>query len=246
MGEIKDLVLVKNNKAVCTSLQVAEKFGKRHQEVLYAIEGRKCSCKGSGCKKCNNRGYQQLGLLQENLEINIKSHLSNMFKKSSYKDNVGRKRPLYYMDRDGFTLLAMGFTGEKALSWKIKYINAFNSMEEMLKERSTPLWADTRKNNKENRFKETDVIKQLIDYAKEQGSTHSDRLYIVYTKLAKSVIGGKRDNVSVSELNNLTLVESIILKTIQIDMSRQMHYKDIFKDCKDRIERFAEITYLTA
>lgn len=55
-----------------------------------------------------------------------------------------------------------------------------------------------------------------------------------------------RDNVSVSELNNLTLVESIILKTIQIDMSRQMHYKDIFKDCKDRIERFAEITYLTA
>ena len=169
-----------------------------------------------------------------------------MFKKSSYKDNGGRKRPLYYMDRDGFTLLAMGFTGEKALSWKIKYINAFNSMEEMLKERNTQLWTDTRQNNKENRIKETDVIKLLADYAKEQGSTHSDRLYIVYTKLAKSVIAGKRDSVGVSELNNLTLVESIILKTIQIDMSRQMHYKDIYKDCKDRIEQFAAIAYLTA
>lgn len=243
---MEDLVLIRSNKVVCTSLQIAERFGKRHQEVLYAIEGRKCSCKGSGCKKCNNRGYQQLGLLQENLEINIKSHLSNMFKKSSYKDNGGRKRPLYYMDRDGFTLLAMGFTGEKALSWKIKYINAFNSMEEMLKERNTQLWTDTRQNNKENRIKETDVIKLLADYAKEQGSTHSDRLYIVYTKLAKSVIAGKRDSVGVSELNNLTLVESIILKTIQIDMSRQMHYKDIYKDCKDRIEQFAAIAYLTA
>ncbi len=243
---MEDLVLIRSNKVVCTSLQIAERFGKRHQEVLYAIEGRKCSCKGSGCKKCNNRGYQQLGLLQENLEINIKSHLSNMFKKSSYKDNGGRKRPLYYMDRDGFTLLAMGFTGEKALSWKIKYINAFNSMEEMLKERNTQLWIDTRQNNKENRLKETDVIKQLMDYAKEQGSTHSDRLYTVYTKLAKSVIAGNRDNVGVSELNNLTLVESIILKTIQIDMSRQMHYKDIYKDCKNRIEQFANIAYLTA
>lgn len=215
---MEDLVLIKNNKAVCTSLQVAEKFGKRHKNVMRDIRG----------------------LLKN-------EHTKHMFKISSYieKQN-GQEYPMCYMNRDGFSLLAMGFTGEKALSWKIKYINAFNSMEEMLKERNTQLWADTRQNNKENRLKETDVIKQLIDYAKEQGSTHSDRLYIVYTKLAKSVIGGKRDNVSVSELNNLTLVESIILKTIQIDMSRQMHYKDIFKDCKDRIERFAEITYLTA
>lgn len=52
--------------------------------------------------------------------------------------------------------------------------------------------------------------------------------------------------MNVSELNNLTLVESIILQTIQIDMSMGMHYKDIFKDCKDRIERFTEIAYLTA
>ena len=53
-------------------------------------------------------------------------------------------------------------------------------------------------------------------------------------------------NISASELNNLTLVESIILQTIRIDMSIGMHYKDIYKDCKERIERFAEITYLIA
>lgn len=90
------------------------------------------------------------------------------------------------------------------------------------------------------------MIKLLVDYAKEQGSTHSDKLYVTYTKLAKSVIGGNRDNITVSDLNNLTLVESIILQTIRIDMSMGMHYKDIYRDCKNRIEQFADITYLSA
>lgn len=133
MENLLGIVLERKGVPVTTSLIVAEKFGKRHQEVLYAIEGRKCSCKGSGCKKCNGRGYQQLGLLQEDLEINAKSHLSGIFRKSSYKDNGGRKRPLYYMDRDGFTLLAMGFTGGEALRWKISYIEAFNKMEDYIK-----------------------------------------------------------------------------------------------------------------
>ena len=94
-------------------------------------------------------------------------------------------------------------------------------------------------------MKETDVIKLLVSYAREQGSKNSDKLYLVYTRLAKSIIGGKRDELSVFDLNNLTLIESIILQTIRIDMSMGMHYKEIYKDCKQRIERFAEITYLT-
>lgn len=217
---MEDLVLIKNNKAVCTSLQIAEKFERKHKNVIKSIENL--------------------------LEMDSAQKLAQWFSKSKYKDSSGKENPIYYMNRDGFTVLVMGFNGKKALEWKIKYINAFNAMEEMLKERNTQLWIDTRQNNKENRLKETDVIKQLADYAKEQGSTHSDKLYVVYTKLAKSVTGGKRDNVSVSELNNLTLVESIILQTIQIDMSMQMHYKEIYKDCKNRIEQFMNIAYLTA
>ena len=52
--------------------------------------------------------------------------------------------------------------------------------------------------------------------------------------------------MTVSELNTLTFVESIIKQTIEIDMSMGMHYKDIYKDCKQRIKQFAEITYLSA
>lgn len=51
------------------------------------------------------------------------------FQLSGYKDPTGRTLPEYLMTRDGFTLLAMGFTGAKAMQWKIKYAEAFNTME---------------------------------------------------------------------------------------------------------------------
>lgn len=128
--------------------------------------------------------------------------------------------------------------------FKKELVKQFYAMRRFIIEKQSKAWDETRKANKENRLKETDVIKKLVEYAKEQGSTHSDMMYVTYTKLAKTVISDNRDNISVTDLNNLTLVESIILQTIRIDMSMGMHYKDIYKDCKDRIERFKDITYL--
>ena len=100
-----NLVEVKNNQVVVSSKQVAEKFGKEHKDVLESIR---------------------------NILVAEKS-ATKFFKESSYKYR-GRDFPIFYMNRDGFALLAMGFTGEKAIKWKIKYINAFNEMEaELLK-----------------------------------------------------------------------------------------------------------------
>lgn len=53
-----------------------------------------------------------------------------MFEKTTYISTRGREENEYLMDRDGFSLLVMGFTGKKALEWKLKYIDAFNKMEE--------------------------------------------------------------------------------------------------------------------
>lgn len=154
---------------------------------------------------------------------------------------------VYLLNEEQATFVITLLRNSKVVvKFKKELVRQFYAMRKFLIEKQSKLWTETRIANKENRLKETDVIKLLEDYAKEQGSKNSDKLYMVYTKLAKSVVGGKRDSVSVSELNNLTLVESIILQTIQIDMSMGMHYKDIYKDCNDRIKRFAEIAYLTA
>ena len=159
----------------------------------------------------------------------------------------GQPERVYYLNEEQATFVITLLRNSKiVVKFKKELVRQFYAMRRFLLEKQTRLWSDTRIANKQNRLKETDVIKLLVEYAKEQGSTHSDKLYMTYTRLAKTIIGGKRDNISASELNNLTLVESIILQTIRIDMSMGMHYKDIYKDCKERIERFAEITYLIA
>lgn len=214
---MEDLVSIMNSKAVCTSLQVAEKFGKRHNNVMRDIRG----------------------LLKN-------EHTKQMFEMSSYTERQnGQEYPMCYMNRDGFTLLAMGFTGEKALDWKIKYINAFNTMEEMLKERNTQLWIEQRTQGKLIRDKETGAIKQLIQYAKEQGSTHADMLYMNYSKLANKMTGiSYRDLATFQQLSELSFIENIILNQIRVGMEKNQYYKEIYKDCKRRIELFKDIAYL--
>ena len=60
----------------------------------------------------------------------------------TYQDAKGEQRPMYYMTRDGFTFLAMGFTGKIAAKFKEAYINAFNEMEEMLRKQETTRYAE--------------------------------------------------------------------------------------------------------
>lgn len=173
------------------------------------------------------------------------------FGKLEYSDLKSGKRgqpeKIYYLNEEQATFVITLLRNSKTVvKFKKELVRQFYAMRKFLLDKQSKQWNDTRLANKENRLKETDVIKMLVDYAKEQGSTHSDKLYLTYTKLAKSIIGGNRDTVSVTDLNNLTLVESIILQTIRIDMSMGMPYKDIYKDCKDRLDRFADIAYLTA
>lgn len=159
----------------------------------------------------------------------------------------GQKEKVYILNEEQATLLMTYLRNNEVVrKFKKNLVQQFYKMRRFLIEKQSKLWNDTRLASKENRLKETDVIKLLAEYAKEQGSTHSDKLYMTYSKLANTIVSGKRDDMTASELNTLTLVESIIKQTIEIDMSMGMHYKDIYKDCKERIKQFAEITYLVA
>ncbi len=99
--------LNKTEVNVVTSLDVSETFGKEHKNVLADI-----------------RGIQG--------EIST-AEFSALFYNSEYTASNGKKNPMYYMNRDGFTLLVMGYTGEKAMRFKLTYIKQFNAMEELLK-----------------------------------------------------------------------------------------------------------------
>lgn len=199
----------------------------------------------------NNKHHAVQQLIQKYEEVFIREFGAVAFEMRvlKHKNAKGSTQEKVYLLNEGqamflMTLLRNDGVNGIVVRFKARLSKEFMRMKNFIREKQSKLWNDTRIANKENRLKETDVIKLLVDYAKEQGSTHSDKLYVTYTKLAKAVIAGNRNELTASELNNLTLVENIILQTIRIDMSMGMHYKDIYKDCKDKIEQFINITYL--
>lgn len=85
-------------------------------------------------------------------------------------------------------------------------------------ERQSPHWQATRLESKSNRRMETDEIKALVEYAKENGSKNADKYYVIFTKLANKAVGlpsNSRDAITTSQLNNLILIEHIIGEIIK-------------------------------
>ena len=207
---MNELVYLKNEQALTDSLKVAEMFEKQHKHVLEKIEK----------------------ILNDSAE-----NSAQCFHKTRYKDTSGKWNTKYLMNRDGFTFLVMGFTGKKANEWKWKYIDAFNQMEKVIMEKQTAVWLETRQQGKLIRKDETDVIQKLVEYAREQGSGHADMLYMTYTKLANRMVGiSRRDSATNSQLNDLSTMERIIANVVIDEMEQGVHYKQIYKDCKERME----------
>ena len=102
---IENAVTTRNGEPVTTSLKLAEVFGKKHNVILRAVRA--------------------LEIPEEFAERN--------FAPGAYSDANNQQRPMYFITRDGFTLLAMGFTGARAMAYKLAYIERFNAMEKTLK-----------------------------------------------------------------------------------------------------------------
>lgn len=101
---VEVMMIEKVETSIATSLDIAETFGKEHKRVLQDIRELECS----------------------------EDFRRHNFVQSSYVNSQNKKQPMYYVTRDGFTLLAMGYTGEKAMKFKEGYIRQFNAMEKLL------------------------------------------------------------------------------------------------------------------
>ncbi|MCK0471422.1 Rha family transcriptional regulator [Halalkalibacter sp. APA_J-10(15)] len=114
---INQLVYVSNDNPVTTSIMIAETFEKGHDKVLRDIRTLKCS----------------------------DSFRLAHFGESTYTNKQGRVMPMYVITFDGFAMLAMGYTGKKAIEFKEKYINAFNRTRQLVESRKDTLLAKEQK-----------------------------------------------------------------------------------------------------
>ena len=160
----------KEEVTVVTSLDVAETFGKEHARVLRDIRDLDCSD-----------------------EFRVGN-----FAESYYINTQNKKQPMYYITRDGFTLLVMGYTGEKAMRFKEAYIRQFNAMEKALigkiKEREKGIAV---------RQALTKAIQQSNENERMHGhaySTYTDIVYkVVFGKTAKQL----REEYGITKKDNL-------------------------------------------
>ena len=118
---MNELINIKNHngRLLVSSREVAKNFDKEHRSVLRDIDN-----------------LISEGVAQNCADLFIITTYEHEQNKQVYRE--------YLLTRDGFTLLAMGFTGKKALEWKLRYIEAFNKMEKALKEKDKPLEIDSK------------------------------------------------------------------------------------------------------
>jgi Rha family phage regulatory protein len=213
-----------------TSMAVADLFGKSHKHVLLAIR---------------------------NLPTPA-SFKENHFSPVEFIDGRGRTQPGCELTRDGFTILAMGFHGPKALEWKLKYLEAFNAMETKLIElaknakapKAPPIdWAAARLQGKQARKDFTDTVKKFVDYATAQGSQSASKYYMNLTKmeyqaldlldLQKTAIGNFRDTLDGIDVGFLHVAEIVAARALEAGMADGIHYKEVFQLAKQKVQAYA-------
>lgn len=222
----KDITLLVSAEMRTTSMQVAKHFEKSHAHTLRAIQ-----------------------LIESTLaKINPKDR--STYGSISYVDAMNRTQQGVSMNRDGFTLLAMGFGGTKAFKWKLVYLAAFNAMEAKLVRDADKLdWKAARLGVKQARRSFTDTVANFVEYATSQGSQSAKMYYANITKMEykaldllerqKTAIGNFRDTLDIMDIAFLAAAEMVAKVAIEQGMEQKMHYKEIYIFAKQKVTDYA-------
>lgn len=185
-----DIILsTQNGEPVASSRQIADNFEKRHDHVMRDIDTIK--------KDVPNLG--------------------EMFFETETPDTYGRPQRTYLMNRDGFSLLVMGFTGKAALEWKLKYITAFNEMEKKLKE-SSPDYSEL-----------SPTLRYLIEMEQRQ---HQQEQALAQTNQRVDEI---RELVALNPNGWRKTTTRMIVKIAQ-KMGGNQHIGDVYREAYDLME----------
>lgn len=188
------LVAVENEHAVTTSMRVAEVFGKEHYNVMKAIKSLDCS--------------------EEFRAVNF-----NASKIDYQNGNIKKQLPMYYITRDGFMFLVMGFTGKTAAKWKEAYIKAFNEMEAKIRAEQMA------KAIEEHDRKEAEEYEKLLEREDREEAAIDAR--VAAMSLAKSrkrqaepqtteqQTGTAEDGIIIEDYNGRRVVSSLTLAKLQ-------------------------------
>lgn len=233
---MNELVFLKNKQALTTSLIVAKHFEKRHDLVIRDIRTL----------------IGQMASVSQSAEVRngVNKPTSPMFFESTYQtEESGRKYPMFFMNKDGLTLLAMGFTGEKALKFKLAFIQAFNAMEKALLNQQNEEWRAIRQAGKRGNKKMCTVIHDvIIPLARAAGSTTADdKFYMTYQKAvnrAAKIQPNSRDELPLGQLYEVEKLQNIVEVSVRGLAARGEGYKQIYKGTNQTLENYSRLSLI--
>ena len=235
-----DLVIAKHKDVFTNSKIVAEILDVEHAKLLRTVD----------------RIVERLDRKQPPgqsvvFKSNSKMKFPQKFIESTFTNKQGRTYKMYLMNEQAYMKLAMHLKGyEKAEQVQDSIIEAFSLMKERLLQQSNSSWLEKRNEGKKVRLKETDTVKDFIEYAKKQGSQHAERYYIHFTKATNKALeiyahmdsgAPIRDIATLEELGYVEQLENRVIAVLRWGMEEGLPYKFIFQEVKKHINELASI-----
>jgi len=228
VGIMVNLVSMINGEPRTSSDLVGKEFGIAHNEVLKKLGG----------------------FIGEISPVKF----SEMFSESS-RVVRGREFKTYLMNRDGYMFLVMNISTKKAHEKKLAFIDAFNALEKALlaeyKNKGDSEWVKCRSQSKQIRLAHTDVIKDFVEYATNQGSGNAKFYYKHITNATYSALQlvqhkkpKLRDTLDAMELSQLMVAENKAKQLLNKYMDEGEHYKAIFSLVKNDLEQLGKVILL--
>lgn len=217
---MNELVRIIGNEVITDSLVIAEGTGNEHKSVVALL------------KRYEN-DFLEFGTLR----------FSDL---KSGNPKGGRPVRVYQLKEPQATLLITYLDNTKIVrEFKKRLVQQFYQMRALLQQLQSPVWKDTRELTKEIRKRETEAIRQLVEYARANGSQNAARYYTSLSVLADQAAGISpkgRDSAGLEELTRLYLVESMIDRCIQEGITQLLPYKEIYQGCKAQLMQFSALT----
>ena len=220
---MSNLVLLKNNQPLTTSLIVARELKRTHKSIGNLI-------------KQYRKDFDELGNKVIEFEMSQKH---------------GKPTIIYYLNEQHLTFLIMMLRvkqneNDKVLEFKKRITKEFFNMRKWILEQKTQKqnqqYIETRNQSKIGRKQETDIIKIFIEYAKNQGSKSANKYYMAISKMEnqaffilKEKFKNVREILNITQLSKIIIADMIVRQAIIEGMEKEMFYKDIFQLAKKRV-----------
>ena len=137
-----------------------------------------------------------------------------------------------------YFLLTLMRNNNHIVAAKLKLVKAFRDARTQLALRDI-----ARIEGKQVRHSETVAIRDLVEYARTNGSKNADMYYMTITKMTNAALNidtGQRDNLTVKQLDQVRIAETTVKITISDGLNAGLDYKEIYKLCKERVSAIAK------